>query len=967
MNLSINILIIAVLLLCYIIFFLILRTIMNKYSSLDQLYVSNNKRLAFILSLINYDFKADFKSLKEIKGIKQNLILEHMSEPLKSKKILKVEKQESRKIRKKSKTARKEASTYLGLIGSERCRETLEQALVKEKDSSVKIYISNALTDIRDPKSLQVMIPELLGTKKWYREKAISNILEYGYEVQSYLMELTDSREIEHIELWIKYANENFNKDTKQYLLNFVDYFDDIKKEIVEYYSRKKAHYRTGYQMTYIDEDTNQLLQSACRTLSNYYFDDFCAPQYYNHPNKTIQTNAFWALSRSNKKENFELLLSFVGSKEHEKTIISVLSKMIEVNPRFLILLEEQFDAEKSEDVRGRIAQILSSKIEYYVLKLNTKNDNRAEKIIIEIIRNKKINELIGFLNINSNYDLENRLVQILKDNILPESEIGIELRTYLKHELLEKWGVEPNLITNEGRKNQKDPKLIRVILWATILTIVAFPCLFFAWNYDFVMNGDIREIVKKYVIDFNYNLAFYSLAINAVYVVLLLLSYQNVKKQSKLWNLKNISMLFRNKMIPSVSIIAPAYNEEKTIVESAKSLLHLNYPEYELIIVNDGSKDETLNTLINTFKLTRVDYSYKATLNTAPILGIYRNPSLPKLVVINKSNGGKADSLNAGINVSNKTYFCGIDADSLLEPDALLRLASLTLDESIEIPALGGNIFPINGCTVDKGSITKIRIPKNPWARFQTIEYLRSFMTGRLGWEKLNSLLIISGAFGLFRKERIVEVGGYLTEKGVYKKDTVGEDMELVVRISRRLHEMKHAFRIRYCFNANCWTEVPEDLKSLKTQRYRWHRGLMDILFFHRKMLFNSNYGKVGLIALPYFLIFEAIGPMIELQGYLMVVLAGILGILNAQVALLLFITVILFGIIVSLTSLLIAEREQHYFSIGDVLKLVLCAIIENFGFRQMISFWRLGGQLSVVFGKAGWGQIKRKGQKNE
>jgi len=940
---------------------------MNKYKSLNELYVSNNKRLAFILSLINYDFKADFKSLSEIRVIKQNLILEHMNENLQSKKIIKVEKQESRNIRKSSKIVRKEASTYLGLIGSNRCRETLEKALINEKDYSVKIYISNALTDIRNPESIKVMIPEIINTKKWYREKAISNILEFGYEVQSYLMDLKYSRDIEHIELWIKYANENFNAETKQFLFNFVDNYDEIKEDIIVHYSRKKANTRTDYLMSYLEADINQLLSSACMTLSNYYYDEFDLPKYYNNCNHTIQTNAFRALSKSYRRENFEILLSFISYDEHEKTILSVLTQMIEINPRFLYILEDVFEVEESGIVKGRIAQMLSSKIEYYILKLNTKNDLRAQKIIVEIINNGKINELIGFLNINKDYDIENRLVQIMKDNLSEDSEVGIELRTYLKREFLEKWGTEPIFIKNEDRKKVKDPKLIKVILWFTFITIIIFPCLFLVLNFDFIVSSNSRSIAKQYIIEFNYNLAYYSIAINLVYVSLLLLSLQNVKKQSKLWNLKNISMLFRKKMLPSVSIIAPAYNEEKTIVESTKSLLHLNYPEYELIIVNDGSKDETLNTLIKAFNLIRVDHTYTASLSTAPILGIYRNPSLPKLVVINKGNGGKADSLNAGINVSNKTYFCGIDADSLLEPDALLKLASLTLDESIEIPALGGNIFPINGCTIDKGLITDIKIPKNRLARFQTIEYLRSFMAGRLGWEKLNCLLIISGAFGLFRKDRIVEIGGYLSERGKYKKDTVGEDMELVVRINQRMHEMKHSFKIRYSFNANCWTEVPEDYKSLKSQRFRWHRGLIDTLFFHRKMLFNPQYGKTGLIALPYFFIFEVIGPMIELQGYLMVVLAAVLGILNVQVALLLFISVILFGIIVSMSSLLIAEREKHYFSIRDVIKLISYAFIENFGIRQMISFWRFRGQMSIIFGKAGWGQIKRKGQKNE
>ena len=263
----------------------------------------------------------------------------------------------------------------------------------------------------------------------------------------------------------------------------------------------------------------------------------------------------------------------------------------------------------------------------------------------------------------------------------------------------------------------------------------------------------------------------------------------------------------------------------------------------------------------------------------------------------------------------------------------------------------------------VDKGHIAEIRLSKNHLARFQTIEYIRAFMAGRLGWQQLNSLLIISGAFGLFRKDRIISIGGYMTHKGRYKKDTVGEDMELVVRISHLLHDANQKFKILYAYNANCWTEVPEELRSLRSQRYRWHRGLLDILNVHRPMLFNPKYGTTGMLGLPYYLLFEAIGPMIEIQGYLMVVLAAWLGILDERIALLLFVTTILMGIIVSLSSLLIAERENNYFRIRDLLVLLGYAIIENLGPRQIFSFWRIIGQFKVIWGSQGWGHMKRKG----
>ncbi len=444
---------------------------------------------------------------------------------------------------------------------------------------------------------------------------------------------------------------------------------------------------------------------------------------------------------------------------------------------------------------------------------------------------------------------------------------------------------------------------------------------------------------------------------------MLIFFSIRNVRIQARLWNYKTYSMLFRKKMIPSISIIAPAYNESKSIVSSVKSLLNLRYPDYELIVVNDGSKDETLDCLIEAFQLVRTNYRYKTSLVTAPIRGIYRNDSLPNLIVIDKSNSGKADSLNAGINVSRNEYFCCIDSDSLLESDSLLKLASLTLDESSETPALGGNILPINSCKVNNGQIYEIHAPKNIIARFQAIEYIRAFMIGRLGWQQINSMMIISGAFGLFRKDRIIGIGGYLTSKGQYQKDTVGEDMELVVRIGRMLYEMKQKFVILYAYNANCWTEVPEDLKSLKNQRYRWQRGLVDILYFHRKILFNKKYGRIGFIAMPYYFIFEMIGPQFEIQGYFLVIVSFLLGVLNAEFALMLFISVILLGMINSIVSLLIIEREESYFSIRDLLRLIWIALIENFGPRQWISLWRVLGQIKMIFRSSGWGKIQRKG----
>lgn len=963
MNLNVNILLILTMIILYSALFIFLFTLINKFSSLDEMFRRNNRRLSMILSIVHKDFKVSFDSLRDLKSIKQNILVGSFSQGTEPEKLIKLEKREKRRLKSRFRLKRKEAAVFLGIIGTVGARKDLEEALGKENDYSTKIYISNSLTDIKCEESLSFMVEALIGTHKWYREKAISNILEFGDMLMNNFDNLKRSKSIEILELLIKYSGENFNSKTKEYLFDFVDNYDHQVIEVGKYYDYLIYSNLSRYKVKYLKDDMDELLKVACRTLSNIYYKDFQDEAYYNNKNRVIKQNSLWALSKTNSTDNFKIVLGFIDDQEYENIAINILSKMIEMNPRFLYIVEDEFHNSESIAHRKRLAQILSNKIEYYILKLAKKNDKRAEDIIISTISNYKVNELIGFLNINRDQDIENAMVKIFKENIPNGSEIETELRTYLQPRIVRKIGLTPLAAKSVARKTKKDPALIKNVIMITLLSITALPIYFTIINWNLITTGHSRTILTAFVIHFNYGLAYYSIAINAVYLTLLLFSYSNVKKQSKLWNLKNISMLFRNKMIPSISIIAPAYNEEKSIISSVQSLLNLNYPEYELIVVNDGSTDETLLKLINEFKLVRVDYIFEKALETSPIRGVYRNTSIPKLIVVDKSNGGKADSLNAGINISNKTYFCGIDADSLLEPDSLLKLASLTLDESYETPALGGNILPLNGCKVDKGLITEIRLPKKNIAKFQTIEYIRAFMAGRLGWEKINSLLIISGAFGLFRKDRIVGVGGYLTEKGKYKKDTVGEDMELVVRITKFLSQIKQPSRILYAFNANCWTEVPEDIKSLRNQRLRWHRGLIDILYFHRDMFLNPKYGRIGMIAMPYYMIFEFIGPLIEIQGYIMVVLAAILGILDAEIALLLFIATILFGIIISLTSLLIAERETHYFTFKDLMILVLFAIIENFGPRQVVSFWRIRGQFSILFGKGGWGHIKRRG----
>ena len=407
--------------------------------------------------------------------------------------------------------------------------------------------------------------------------------------------------------------------------------------------------------------------------------------------------------------------------------------------------------------------------------------------------------------------------------------------------------------------------------------------------------------------------------------------------------------------VMPPISLIVPAYNETTTIINSIQALLQLDYPEYEIIIINDGSSDETLETIINYFELSPFPEAYRQRISSQPVKEFYTCKQNKKLRLIDKENGGKADAINVGINASRFPLFCTVDADSILQHNSLQRIVQPFLDEPSTV-ASGGTVRVVNGCSVKRGFMYKAGLPKNFLALFQIVEYLRAFLFGRLGWSPMNALLIISGAFGLFHKETVVSVGGYLS-------DTIGEDMELVVRLHRLLRKRKQAYRITFVPDPICWTEAPEDLKVLQHQRIRWQRGLAESLFKNIGLLFNPRAGAVGFLAFPFMLFFEWFGPLIEVFGYAIIIAGFITDYISLNVFITLMSVAIGFGMLLSATALLLEEISFHvYQRPSELFRLFLAVILENIGYRQLTSVWRLIGLFQWVFGsKATWGKMTR------
>ena len=355
-----------------------------------------------------------------------------------------------------------------------------------------------------------------------------------------------------------------------------------------------------------------------------------------------------------------------------------------------------------------------------------------------------------------------------------------------------------------------------------------------------------------------NWVFLFYFMGLHGVYMMLTVSSMIYLPKFMREHSTEDLSPLHAD-FEPPVTIIVPAYNESATIASSVRALLQLEYPEYEIIIVNDGSTDDTLEVMIDALSLRPFPEVYRKQIETQAVKKIYRSTQFSNVRVIDKENGGKADSINTGINASYYPLFCCVDADSVLERDSLKRVVRPFIEQP-ETVASGGVVRVLNGCSVDNGFIAKVGLPTNLLALFQVVEYLRAFMFGRLGWSPMNALLIISGAFGVFRKATVIDVGGYHT-------GSIGEDMELVVRMHRHLIEKQRPYRIQFVPDPVCWTEAPEKLSVLRSQRVRWQVGLAESLMMNMPLLFNRKGGVVSWVAFPFFLVFECLGPLLEVS----------------------------------------------------------------------------------------------------
>ncbi|MBX3175058.1 MAG: glycosyltransferase family 2 protein [Gemmatimonadaceae bacterium] len=447
-----------------------------------------------------------------------------------------------------------------------------------------------------------------------------------------------------------------------------------------------------------------------------------------------------------------------------------------------------------------------------------------------------------------------------------------------------------------------------------------------------------------------------YLLLLNTGYALLLVMSIPELWKHWRLSADEHLRRLLSSEALPPLSLLVPAHNEEVTIASSVLSFLTLEYPHLEVVVVNDGSRDRTMDVMMREFDLYEVPPAFPVRIATKQVRAYYRSRRHARLLVLDKENGGKADALNAAMNSARHPFVVAVDADTLIEPDALVRLARPFL-LGANVAAVGGTIRVANNCVVELGRVVEARVDSRWLGGCQTVEYLRAFLFGRLAWNWLGGNLLISGAFGLFRKQYLFAIGGYRT-------GNVTEDMDLCVRLQRYLHEHGIEAELPFIPDPVAWTEVPSDLRVLRRQRERWHRGLIGTMLAHRVMLFNPRYRAAGMLAYPFFFFGEMLAPLVELVGWVGLALGLSVGLVDRQFALLFLAVAVGFGTLLSVWAIVLEEASfRRYGRPADLVRLIWYAVIEGLGYRQMTVLFRLQGFYNFLRGNESWGRMTRAG----
>lgn len=819
------------------------------------------------------------------------------------------------------------------VVPEERLLGVMAQRVAEEPSTDVAYAAWFTLFSLDDPRAVRLLVDALRAQRGALVENALRIIERAGPRIRRAIAELPEGNDVAIRRVMLHAGAADGSGPLGEFVRHIVEGGEDeLRPEAFE-----------------------MLRRSSPKTIDR--------PEFFFDPDPSCRRCAIDAHYGLTENVDYRLVDQLLTDPQTRGDVVRTVAAALRRAPEQFAGAFERFRVTDDPVLREGYSAILRAGLVYVVNRYVRSDPITVEQILRDDLAEGRYSEIVDFVNRTRNADIERAMITILRPLVTDDEGFREYCSRYLEERPSNELKLPPPSATQD-RERIPLSRWDKLILACLMVFALALPPTAFALRFHpLPARANAGYVIRHFLIDYNYVFAGYAATLNLSYLALVVLSGVELRRQVARWRLRDERFLFESGVLPTVTILAPAFNEATTVVESVRSLLTLRYPDYRIVVINDGSRDDTVEQLITAFDLERTDVRPSARIATAPVRAVYRTDRVPHLLVIDKENGGKADALNTGLNYATSDYVCCIDSDSLLENDSLLALVYPVVGDEREVVAVGGNILPVNGCTVAHGYIRSIEPPTTTLGVMQTIEYLRSFICGRMGWSLLNAMLIISGAFGLFKRDRVLEIGGYLTGTGAYRKDTVGEDMELVVRLVHHMREANRLFAVKYAHNANCWTEVPERWDSLLKQRDRWHRGLIEILSYHRRMVFNPRYRSVGLVAMPYLFLFELIGPFFELIGFVVVAVCLLFGLLSLQIVAILFVATVLLGMLVSVSSLAFAEHGVIYFKGRGLRRVLWAAISENLGRRQFLSIHRSLTYFAYLFRNKGWQHFARRG----
>lgn len=827
--------------------------------------------------------------------------------------------------------SRIKSTVILAFIGGKESVKLLEQRLIKEKNYIVKLYIINSLIIQDSHISDRLIYESLIEAPIWYQKRFCKLIMEYKEYFYQSLDSVIDRKEVEIKKAIIYIGSIYYDIRLKKFML------EEIDSKLI------KKSYKTSPKK-------RKNLYFTLECLAVHYHKSLDHERYLESDDINIREIAIKSLEKYGGVYSFDRVMEHVKDKEVLDVVKSSILTLLENDDSLTRHVSQLFIEEQNKGFLDVYAYVLSYKIDYFAHRLVSSERKKMRKIIEKIIFHNYNMGIIDYLNKNKNLEVENEIIDLLNNVFEIDGSTTKDYTLYLDMDLKRKMHLrsEGFYISPYKMKSLSTYKKIFISVLFTF-TLLSMPALYFLININNVRLMSAAEIINGIMLDIPVYLGFYYVIINSMYIIMCVISINSSEKQKYMEKVKRKVKVFERALLPSISIIIPISNHKKYLIDGLNGYLNIKYPDYDVILVDDGSDDESFELLSDYYGLYKEDFNIEKLEDYPSIRSIYRSRKNINLVYVDKKRTGKSDCLDLGSILSDKDYVCAADIDGVMDQDYLYKMASRTNDEEEETVAVLGNIVPINDCEKVKGCIYKYNLPRTLIGKLQYIDLFRNYINLKIARGSMNNILMPAGSFCLFKRDKLMDIGGYRGYEFEFKSDTNKEDLDIMYRLIKHMHDNLLPYRISYNSFGNYYRVLPDNILTLRKLRRRWQREYLDAVITHSDMLLNPNYGLTGEFNSVFNLILEVLAPLFEIFALCILIIVAISGKLSLDVGVFVLFGITL-GTIASVLPICMINSESEKSSILDVFKLVLLSVISTFGYMQIVRAFKISDVIGAV-----------------